>query len=256
MLYPNETIEELCRVNLHVIQAKNGYRFSLDPVLLSHFAEIPAGGKVADLGTGCGIIPLLLSKPDRTRTIVGIERQAAMVGRALRSVALNKLDEQIEIVHADIRQLPERFSRESFDVVVSNPPYYSVGSGKLPVDEERNFARHELAGGMVDFLRTAHMLLKPGGSFYIVFVAERLSELMAEMCCFRLTPKRMRSVHSRDGEPARMVLVEGRKDGRSGMIVDAPLVVYAGPGRGYSEEILAMYGKVVIRDEGAVMMGP
>jgi tRNA1Val (adenine37-N6)-methyltransferase len=256
MLYPNETIEKLCRVNLHVIQAKNGYRFSLDPVLLSHFAEIPTGSKVADLGTGCGIIPLLLSKPDRTRTIVGIERQAAMVGRALRSVTLNKLDEQIEIVQADIRQLPERFARECFDVVVSNPPYYPAGSGKLPADEERNFARHELAGGLVDFLRAAHTLLKPGGCFYIVFVADRLPELLAEMCCLSLTPKRMRSVHSRDGAPARMVLVEGRKDGRAGMVVDAPLVVYAGPGRDYSEEVLAMYGKAVIRDDEAVMMRP
>jgi tRNA1Val (adenine37-N6)-methyltransferase len=238
----DETLDDLTVGNLKILQAKNGYRFSIDPVLLSAFIPSLKNTRVADLGTGNGIIPLLLSSRQEAQSITGIELQLAMVERARHSVQLNGLEELIRIVQGDIRILPEELCAGSFDIVTANPPYRKQDSGRVAADDERAMARHELAGGIDDFLRAAAFLLNSGGGFYIVYLAERLAELLSGMRCFRLEPKRLRTVHSREGVPARMVLVEGRKNGSPGMVVEAPLVVYLGEGREYSEEVLAMYG--------------
>ncbi len=168
-----------------------------------------------------------------------------MVDRARRSVQLNGLEDSIRIIQGDIRDLPEELSAGSCDIVTANPPYRNQDTGRVAPDDERGMARHELSGGIDDFLRAAAFLLKNGGRFYVVYLAERLAELLTKMCCFRLEPKRLRMVHSRAGEAARMVLVEGRKDGKPGMVVEAPLIIYKGEGRGYAEEVLAMYGMSV-----------
>lgn len=234
---PPESLDTLRSGAVKILQPRSGYRFSLDPLLLCAFAAIPAKANVADLGTGSGVIPLLLATAGKGRTFVGVELQAELAARAARSVALSGLTERIRIVCADLRELPEEFAAGSFDAVVTNPPYRRPASGRVAPGAERGAARHELAGGLTDFLRTAALLLNNGGRFYIVYLAERLAELLDEMRTFRLEPKRLRTVHSRAGEPAKLVLVEGRKNARPGLAVEAPLIIYQeGAGRVYTGE--------------------
>lgn len=242
MTTPTESLDTLRAGDVTIIQPRAGYRFSLDPLLLCAFADIPAAAKVADLGTGSGVIPLLLAQAGKGRTLVGIELQTDLAERAGRSVALNGLEERIRIVNADLRDLPAEFKAGSFAAVVTNPPYRKVASGRVAPGAERGAARHELAGGLTDFLRAAAFLLNNGGRFFIVYLAERLAELCDEMRTFRLEPKRLRTVHARAGEAAKLVLVEGRKNARPGLKVEAPLIVYKeGKGRDYTEEMQGIF---------------
>ncbi|MCM2265384.1 MAG: tRNA1(Val) (adenine(37)-N6)-methyltransferase [Desulfuromonadales bacterium] len=238
LLLPDETLDDLHVGGVKIIQPKSGYRFSLDPLLLCALAQIPETSKVADLGTGSGVIPLLLARAGKGREFVGVELQAELAGRAERSVRLNGLSGRIKIVCADVRELPGEFVPGSFDAVVTNPPYRRQESGRVAPGVERGAARHELAGGLTDFLRAATFLLNNRGRFHIIYLAERLAELLDEMRTYRLEPKRLRLVHSRIGESAKLVLVEGRKNARPGLTVEAPLIVYReGTGRDYSEEM-------------------
>ena len=237
----NDVCDDLKIGGLKIYQPRSGYRFSIDPVLLCDFAGISGASRVVDLGTGSGVIPLILSSRYHELQLTGIECQPAMVGRARRSVALNELQDRIEIIEADIRQLPTNLTPSSFDAVLTNPPYRPAGNGRIAPNDERAAARHELAGDFVDFLRAASFLLRNSGKFYVVFLAERLAELMSEMRTFRLEPKRLRMVHSRQGQASKLVLVEGRKNGKPGMQVEPPLFVYKGEGRDYTEEVLKMY---------------
>lgn len=241
LLHPGETVDDLRRAGLKIIQSRDGYRFSLDPVLLCAFASVRGGDAVADLGTGSGVIPLLLAKTTPAQRIVGVEIQPSLADRARRSVRLNGLEEQVEIVEADLRALRGLLPSRSFDVVLANPPFRQRGSGRMAPRAERAAARHELAGGLKDFLQAASLLLDNGGRFYVVYLAERLAELLAVMRAESVEPKRLRCVHARVGDEARMVLVEGRRGGRSGMVVEAPLFVYEG--EGYTAEVLAIYGE-------------
>lgn len=220
-----------------ILQARDGYRYSLDPLLLCAFATISASARVADLGTGSGVIPLLLAQRGAGREFVGIELQPALAARAAASVRLNGLQAAVRIICADIRALPAELTA-GFDVVLTNPPYRKPASGRVAPGAERAAARHELAGGLVDFLRAAASLLNHGGRVYLVYLAERLAELLAEMRACGLEPKRLRLVHSRRDEVAKLVLVEGRKHARPGLRVEAPLIVYAGgEGRDYTAEM-------------------
>lgn len=236
-----ESIDTLSGGKVRVIQPRRGYRFSVDPLLLCAFARIPASARVVDLGTGGGVIPLLLAGQGKGRQFVGIELQAAAAERAARSVALNGAQERIRIVRADVRELPAEFVAGSFDAVVTNPPYRQPVSGRVAPDAERSLARHELAGGLHDFLRAGAFLLNNGGRFCVIHLAERLAELLAGMCAVRLEPKRLRTVHARGGEGARLVLVEGRKGARPGLTVETPLILYRdGEGRDYTDEAQAL----------------
>ena len=240
-LGPDETLDDLRCGGLRIIQRRDGYRFSLDPVLLCAFARIGAGESVADLGTGSGVIPLLLARRTAAGSIVGVEIQQQAADRARRGVLLNGLSERIRILHRDLRELRGHLAPESCDVVLSNPPFRPTGTGKVALGDERGAARHELAGGLEDFLAAAHYLLKQGGRVYLIHLAERLAEVLSAMQRLHLEPKRLRCVHSRPGEGARLVLLEGRKEGRPGLTVEAPLYIYAG--EGYSAEVLAIYGE-------------
>lgn len=236
-----ERIEALGLTGLKILQPVEGYRFSIDPVLLCGFAVVSAKARVIDLGTGNGVIPLLLSQLITSDRIVGVERHQAMAMRAQRSVELNGLQEKISIRHADIRSLPQTLNAEGFDAVFANPPYRSCQTGRVAPDGERAAARHELAGDVTDFVRVAAYLLKQGGCFNIVFLAERLVELMGVMSNFRLEPKRLRLVHGRDGQPAKLVLVEGRKNARPGLHIEPPLIIYESEGRNYTLDVLNIY---------------
>lgn len=239
MIRDDETLDDLRLAGLKIIQAAAGYRFSLDPILLCAFAEIAAGDRVADLGTGSGIIPLLLARRSSASNIVGVELLPELADRARRSVALNGLQERVTIVEGDLRREQAELPAQTFDAVLANPPYRRPGTGRVAPVNERGAARHELAGGLDDFLAAAVRLLRDGGRFYVVFLAERLAELLTAMRRCQLEPKRLRCVHGRSGEAARMVLVEGRKRGGAGLKIEAPLVVYAG--EEYTPEVLAIY---------------
>ena len=241
LVYADETLDDLRPGVLKIIQKSGGYRFSLDPILLCAFARIEEGDTVTDLGTGSGVIPLLLAVRTSVKRVVGVELQPELADRARRSVLLNRLEEKVEILEGDLRVLPKNLAPQSFDVVLSNPPYRRAGTGRKAPAAERAAARHELAGGLEDFLRAASFMLRHGGRFYIVYLAERLAELLAMMRRERLEPKRLRCVHSRAGERGRMVLVEARKGGGEGLSIEPPLFIY--DGEKYTEEVLAIYAE-------------
>jgi tRNA1Val (adenine37-N6)-methyltransferase len=238
----HESIDDLLVPGLKIIQSRNGYRFSIDPILLCGFAEFPKHARVVDLGTGNGVIPILLAAHKKAESIIGVEVQQGMADRARRSIQLNRLEAVVRIIEADIRELSQQLEPGRFDVVTANPPYRKPGSGRTALGDERCLARHELTGGLSDFLLAANSLLKLGGRCYIVYLAERLAELLAELHRCDLEPKRLRMVHSRSHEKAKLVLVEGRRGAKPGLVVEAPLVVYDGPGRRYTSEALKIYG--------------
>ncbi|MDX2493391.1 MAG: tRNA1(Val) (adenine(37)-N6)-methyltransferase [Desulfuromusa sp.] len=238
-----ETLDNLSIGNLQLLQAESGYRYSLDPILLARFVSVKKGNWVVDLGTGCGILPLLLVRLSDADECLGIEIQPELAGRAARNVELNLLHDRVRIVQGDIRNIQDILPIGCSDLVVSNPPYRQLDSGRIAPNDERAAARHELAGGLTDFVAAARWLLKNGGSFAMIYLVERLPELMAEMIAGGIEPKRMRMIHPRQGEAAKMVLLEGRKGGRPGLQVENPLYIYKnnGAGRDYTEEVLQMY---------------
>ncbi len=240
-----ETVDILYAESINLIQAKDGYRFSLDPVLLADFVTLRGGESVLDLGTGCGVLPQLLVRRSAGLRVVGWERQSQMVERARRGVVLSGMGEQVTIVEADLREYPSLAEAGSFDLVVSNPPYRTLRSGRIAPIDERAAARHELAGGLDEFLAAASWCLKCGGCFAIVYLAERLNGLLAGMARVGIEPKRLRMVHARQGAVSKMVLVEGRKRGAPGLKVESPLFIYTEDRavREYTAEVLRIYAR-------------
>lgn len=238
-----ETLDQLLPGNLQLWQAKAGHRYSIDAVLLARFVRLTQCRQIADLGTGNGVLPLLLSHLSTVENICGFELQEEMAGRARRNVALNGLAGRISIHQGDIRQMKDIHTGGVMDLVVSNPPYRSVASGRIAPDGERALARHELAGTIEDFAAAASWLLKAGGRFAVVYLAERLNLLFAAMTGAGIEPKRLRMVHATADSCARLVLVEGGKGGRPGLQVEKPLVLYVGcqTERCYTEEVEQMY---------------
>lgn len=240
LLEPGETLDTLRGGALQIIQHKKGYRFSIDPVLLANFVTIGAGARVLDLGCGSGIIALLLARWSAAANIVAVEIQPTQAARAQRNVTVNGLEDKVEIRHADLRQLCVKESG-LFDVVVANPPFRAPQTGRCSLGDERAQSRHELAGGLEDFLSTASALVTRGGAVAMIHLAERVVDIVAGMRAVNLEPKRLRMVHSRQDCQARLVLIEGRKHGRPGLQVEAPLIVYRGDD--YTAEVAAMYRK-------------
>lgn len=238
-LHSEEAVEDLGLGGLKIIQHHSGYRFSLDPVLLCAFVQVPVAARVVDLGTGGGVIPLLLARSAAAAPILGVELQAALADRAQRSVRLNGLEERVRILQADIRLPHPQLLAQGFDLVLSNPPYRQGGTGRLAPNGERAAARHELAGGLEDFLAAGGRLLGDGGRLALVYLAERLTDLLTQLRSHRLEPKRLRMVHGRSGDVARMVLIEARKRGRPGLAIEPPLFVYEGDG--WSAEVRGIH---------------
>jgi tRNA1Val (adenine37-N6)-methyltransferase len=238
-----ESLDSLPIAGLEFYQAEKGYRFSLDPILLARFARVKKRAYVVDLGTGCGILPLLLSSISEARQLVGLELQESLFQRAQRNVEHNRKEQEVRMVQGDIRRIRELFPGGVADLVISNPPFRPADSGRIAPDDERAAARHELFGGLDDFVTAAAWLLRNGGSIAMIHLAERLSQILTSMQAAGLEPKRMRMVHPRVAEEARLVLIEAVKAARPGLKVEKPLFVYrsTGTGRDYSAEVLAMY---------------
>lgn len=238
-----ETLNNLSIGHIQLLQAEKGYRYSLDPILLARFVNVRKSRQIVDLGSGCGILPILLARLSDATALIGIELQAGLADRAARNVGLNSLQHRVDILQGDVRNIKAIVPGNSTDLVVSNPPYRQLKSGRIAPNDERAIARHELSGGLADFVGAASWLLKNSGNFSVIYLAERLPELLAAMMSVGLEPKRLRMVHPRKNKEAKMVLLEGRKGGQPGMRVEAPLYVYTdiAGGRNYTAEILQMY---------------
>lgn len=240
-LLENERIDDLQRNGYRIIQNPKKFCFGMDAVLLSGFASVRPGEKALDLGTGTGIIPILLEAKTEGEQFTGLEIQEESADMARRSVALNGLEEKIEIVTGDIKDASERFGASSFDVITTNPPYMIGQHGLQNGNEAKTIARHEVLCDLEDILRESSRLLKEHGRFYMVHRPFRLAEILSRMVEYRIEPKRMRLVYPYIDKEPNMVLIEGLKGGKSRMTVEKPLIVYKEPGV-YTEEIYTTYG--------------
>ena len=236
-----ERIDELQRNGYRIIQDEQKFCFGMDAVLLSGFALVEEGECALDLGTGTGIIPILLEAKTRGDHFSGLEIQEDMAEMAGRSVALNGLEEKVSIVTGDLKEASKIFGRASFDVVTCNPPYMDQNHGLKNPEEPKAIARHEILCTFEDVAREAAAVLKPGGRFYLVHRPRRLLELLETLRRHRLEPKRIRFVHPFVTAEANMVLQEAFRGGRPQMRVEAPVVVYERPGV-YTREIYEIYG--------------
>ena len=213
-LYPNESLDDLLRGELKLIQKRRGFRYSVDALLLAHFVLPAAGEVVADLGTGSGVIPLILAQRGSPKKIIGVEIQRQLAGMAKRNVRLNRFESIITILLRDLRKLPELFPPASFDLVLSNPPFRPLGSGNLSANREKAIARHELRVTLAELLQVARRLLKPSGRICLVYPFERWSHLLAEIKPAGLTVMRTQLAYDRKGGKPRLGLVEARSKGR------------------------------------------
>lgn len=240
-LLPNERIDELQRNGYRIIQNEKKFCFGMDAVLLSGFARAGKGERVLDLGTGTGIIPILMEAKTEGESFTGLEIQEEMAEMAARSVKLNGLEEKVSIIQGDLKEASKRFGKASFDVVTCNPPYMNQNHGLKNPDEPKAIARHELLCSFEDVAREAAALLKSGGRFYLVHRPHRLTEIFETLRAHKLEPKRMKFVHPFADAEANMVLIEAFRGGRPQMRVEAPVIVYEKPGV-YTNEIYEIYG--------------
>jgi len=235
-----ETLDDLILGNMHLIQANQGYRFSLDAVLLAHFPEVSALKRAIDLGTGNGVIPLLLALRAPQARISGVEIQEGMVSRARRNIALNGLDDRIDIIKADIREISKSLPGGCAELVLSNPPFWKKGEGKISTNLEEAIARHELNLNLEELICQGAFLLRQGGKLAIIQRAERLQEALELFKQNKLRVKRMRMVHSLLDREAKLVLLEGQKNGQGGLTILPPLIIYQSPGE-YCDELKQIY---------------
>lgn len=241
LLRENERLDELQRNGYCIIQNPEKFCFGMDAVLLSGFAKAKQGSRVLDLGTGTGIIPILMEAKTQAEHLTGLEIQEESADMARRSVAINGLEEKINIVIGDIKEAGQIFGGASFDVVTCNPPYMIGEHGITNPDAPKAIARHEILCTLEDVVSQAAKVLRPGGNFYMVHRPFRLSEIMVLLVKYKLEPKRMRFVHPFVDKEPNMVLIEANRGGKSRMTVEKPLIVYQKQGV-YTDEIYEVYG--------------
>lgn len=248
LLRQGERIDDLQRGDgLCIIQDPSLFCFGMDAVLLSAYVRMKGARRGLDLGCGNGIIPLLLSDRTDCASLTGLEIQPASADLAVRSVALNGLQDRISIVQGDIREADRIFAAASFDFITCNPPYRLLGSGRVSGGspdgtDPRAIARHEILCTFDDVVLAAKKLLRTGGRLYLVHRPLRLPELFTKLCLAGIEPKRMRLVHPRTGQPPNMVLLDCVKGGAPELRVDPPLFVYGEDG-GYTEELKRLYSE-------------
>lgn len=239
-LRAGEELADLQRNNYHIIQDKSRFCFGIDAVLLSGFAKVNEGEAVLDMGTGTGILPILLEAKTNGKQFVGLEIQPESAAMAERSVFLNELEEKIEIVQGDIKEASKIFGKASFNVVVTNPPYMTEHHGLQNEEEPKAIARHELKCNLEDVIREASAVLKPKGRFYMVHRPRRIPDIIELMRKYRIEPKRIQMVHPFVDKAANMILVEGLRGANPMMTIEKPLIVYKEQGV-YTEDIIRIY---------------
>lgn len=240
-LLDGERVDELHRNGYRIIQDPKRFCFGMDAVLLSGFAHVKEGECALDLGTGTGIIPILLEAKTKGRQFTGLEVQKESADMANRSVLLNHLEEKVSIVEGDLKEVKTLFAGKLFDVVTSNPPYMNTNHGLVSQGTPKAIARHELLCTLDDVVKAAATTLKVGGRFYLVHRPHRLIEIITTCTKYKLEPKRMRMVQPYEGKEPNMVLLECIKGGGSMIKVEPPLIVYESVNH-YTKEILELYG--------------
>ena len=225
---------------LRIRQQQGGYRFSIDAVLLAYYARPRPGDRVLDLGTGCGIIPLILAYRCPQITVYGIEVQKKLSDLARFNVSDNRMESQVTILCNDMKSLKSTMISGLVDLVVSNPPYRRSHSGRLNPDYQRAVARHEIAVTLSDLIATAKRILRTSGRFVTIYSAERTAELLTLMRSARIEPKILRSIHSNRKSEAKLVLVEGKKEARTGLRIESSLILYDEDGN-YTDEVGKMF---------------
>lgn len=241
LILEGERVDDLQRDNLKIIQNKEKFCFGIDAVLLSDFAKVKKNENVLDIGTGTGIIPILLTSKTEGKHFTGLEIQADSADMAKRSVELNNLEEKVSIVNGDIKEALNYFERESFNVITSNPPYMIDTAGASNEADEKTIARHEIMCTLDDVIREGSKLLKVSGRFYMVHRPFRLVEIFETFKKYNLEPKTLRMVHPFIDKEPNMVLIEAIKCAKSGIKTLKPLIVYKEQGV-YTDEIFEIYG--------------
>lgn len=240
-LKENERLDDLQKNNYQIIQNPDKFCFGMDAVLLSGFAQAKEGATVLDLGTGTGIIPILMAAKTEAKKLVGLEIQAESADMATRSVELNKLNERISIVEGDVKEVENLFPAASFDVVTSNPPYMTDNHGLKNENTPKAIARHEIKCTFEDIVKAATYALAPGGKMFLVHRPFRLPEIITSLKNYGLEPKRMQLVYPFVDKEPNMVLIEAVKGGKPRMTVEKPLIIYKKQGE-YTDEIYDIYG--------------
>jgi len=223
----DETLDTFFNGSLRIFQKKKGYRFSVDAVLLSQFIDVRKDERVIDLGTGCGIIPLLLSQTTEAHSFVGVEIQRGLAECARKNVTLNRLDHRISILHQDFRELKGTLRSGSFDVVVSNPPYRQYRTGRVNPTLEKAIARHEITATLEDLIGMASYLLPIKGRCYLIFSAWRTVDLLTLLRSKGLEPKRLQFVHPHLEESAKLILIESVKASGVELKIMEPLILHS-----------------------------
>ncbi|MDE5781404.1 MAG: tRNA1(Val) (adenine(37)-N6)-methyltransferase [Lachnospiraceae bacterium] len=241
ILKEGERLDDLNRNGYMIIQNKEKFCFGMDAVLLTGFVNVKSGEKVLDMGTGTGIIPILLEAKTDGAHFSAIEIQEESADMARRSVLYNNQDDKISIVTGDIKEASAIFSKSSFDVITCNPPYMNDNHGLKNPNLPKAIARHELLCTLEDVIRETSLLLKPGGRFYMVHRPHRLAEIIYTLKEYKLEPKRMRFVHPFADREANMVLIESARGGNPMIKIEKPLIVYEKQGI-YTTEIYDIYG--------------
>lgn len=238
----NERIDDLQCKGLKIIQNPDGFCFGVDAVLLANFAQVKKGQRVIDLGTGTGIIPILIAGKTEAGEIIGVEIQDSVAEMAKRSTVLNGIQDRVEIVNGDIKNAVSMFGKGSFDVVTANPPYKHAGSGLLNPGDSMAISRHEIKCTLEDVISVSSSLLKNNGRFFMVHRPERIVDIIYLMRRYKLEPKTIRFIHPYPGKKPNLLLIEGLKGGRAFLKFMDPLYIYDGHGN-YTAEINEIYGR-------------
>lgn len=225
---------------IRIRQNQSGYRFSIDAVLLAYYARPHPGDRVLDLGTGCGIIPLIMAYRNPTIIVYGIEVQKELSELANFNIKDNRMEERITIVCKDMKSLRSEMISGLVDLVVCNPPFRKSQAGRINPDYQRAVARHEIQATLSDVLVTARRMLRPAGRFVTIYTAERTAELLTQMRSDRIEPKIVRTIHSSRLSEAKLILVEGVKGGRPGTKIESPLILCDEAGN-YTQEVKQMF---------------
>lgn len=242
-LEENERIDDLEINGLKIVQNEKWFCFGVDAVLLSDFAKkMKKGAKLLDLGTGTAIIPILLSAKTDFEKAVGVEVQEELCKMARKSVMLNGLENKIEILCKNIKELNENFEKNTFDVIVTNPPYKKERSGIINENIQKVISRHEIEANLEDFIKISFDLLKDKGEFYMVHHPERLTDILFYMRKYKIEPKNLKFVFSRQNKIPKLVLIKGVKNAKDFLIVEPNLYIYDDNGN-YTDEFLKIYGK-------------
>ena len=242
-LEENERIDDLEINGLKIVQNEKWFCFGVDAVLLSDFAKkMKKEAKLLDLGTGTAILPILLSAKTDFEKAVGVEVQEELCKMARKSVMLNGLENRIEILCKNIKELNENFEKNTFDVIVTNPPYKKERSGIINENIQKVISRHEIEANLEDFIKISFDLLKDKGEFYMVHHPERLTDILFYMRKYKIEPKNLKFVFSRQNKIPKLVLIKGVKNAKDFLNVEPNLYIYDDNGN-YTDEFLKIYGK-------------